>query len=336
MVRCVLAGVLFAVTACYQPDVASCTYTCAAGATPCPDGMSCVADRCVHEGDTCDDGTPNFFELQWDAPAPIPGLVDVDRCERRPVLDPSGTRLILARPTAPVVVGNDCLATAHLELYEWRDGSPSQIGTPADVAPTSPVVVGTFLGEGAAAGLSAGNRVFLYRADTGGGAVLLHRAELTNDLKTVVAAGAPLPGFPANTEATFDANLRHIIYAANNDLFEGTGSPSTGYPGAMPIAELNTTADLEVTPTMSPDGRVIVFVRTTGGSGGQTDLFVSRRMSISDAWGAPERLPVGQFQINSADRFEYDPYIARNGDLLFTSTRAGDGSRRRVFLARHR
>ena len=335
MVQCVIAVVLLAMSACYQPDVESCTYACASGANPCPSGMSCVGTRCVHKGDTCGDdagGSTNFFDLRWGDPNPVPGLVDANRCERRPVLDPSRTYLVLARPTGNVVTMTDCISTSALELYEWRNGAPVKVGTPPQFEP-SPLVIPTFIGDGAGAGFTGGHQFFVYRTDVGAATILLKKAEVSSDLRTLIGTTATLSGFPANTEVTFDATLKHIVYASNNELFEGTGTPSTAYVGTL-IDQLSTT-EAEVTPTMTPDGRVLVFVRSTGGSAGQTDLYVSRRTEITEPWGPPQMLPVGQFKINSDNGYEYDPSITSDGDLLFTSTRAGDGTRRRVFLARH-
>jgi FG-GAP-like repeat len=44
--------VLACLTACYQPTVASCQYTCGEGSA-CPDGQSCMGGLCVAPGDTC-------------------------------------------------------------------------------------------------------------------------------------------------------------------------------------------------------------------------------------------------------------------------------------------
>jgi hypothetical protein len=47
---------MVALVGCYRPSVASCQYACAPGATPCPTGLTCVNNACVHPGDTCGDG----------------------------------------------------------------------------------------------------------------------------------------------------------------------------------------------------------------------------------------------------------------------------------------
>jgi hypothetical protein len=297
--------------------------------------MKCLGDRCVHEGDTCgtetDAGGTGFYDLQWADPIPVGALVDPNRCERRPVLDPSRTYLVLARPLGNASTMMDCISTSALELYEWRNGAPAKIGTPPQFE-QSTLIVATFIGDGAGAGFSGGHQFFVYRTDVGSGMIVLKKAEVSSDLKTLIGSPATMAGFPPNTEITLDATLKHIVYAANNDLFEGTGSPSTVYSGTR-LDQLST-AEAEVTPTMTPDGRVLVFARSTGAGSGQTDLYVSKRMAITDPWGPPLLLPVGMFRINSDTGFEYDPFITSDGDLLFTSTRS-DGARRRVFLARH-
>jgi hypothetical protein len=42
-----------ALAGCYRPTVASCQYACAPQGTPCPTGLQCVNNACVHPGDTC-------------------------------------------------------------------------------------------------------------------------------------------------------------------------------------------------------------------------------------------------------------------------------------------
>lgn len=327
-------AVLAVTSACYQPEVESCVYTCAAGANPCPQGLHCLGTMCVHEGDTCGTTDPGFYDVHWDNASGVAPLVDALKCERRPILDPSRTYLVVARPTTTVTGGNDCINTAALELYRWNDGNPTKIAGPASVEASSPIVVGTFIGDGSPAGLPGDHRLFVYRADTGGGTILLKRAELGADLQTLYGTPSVFGTFAPNSEVTFDASLTHIVYSSNGDLYEGTGTVGGTFTGTK-ISGLSSDVDLELSPTMTPDGRVLVFVKTTGGASTQTDLYVARRREIADPWSTPEPLPNGPLKINTPASFEYDPYITSDGDLLFTSTRTGDGTRRRIYLARH-
>jgi hypothetical protein len=54
MTRILVAAL--ALAGCYRPNVASCQYECATSGTPCPSGLECVANMCVHPGEACSDG----------------------------------------------------------------------------------------------------------------------------------------------------------------------------------------------------------------------------------------------------------------------------------------
>lgn len=73
-------------------------------------------------------------------------------------------------------------------------------------------------------------------------------------------------------------------------------------------------------PTVSPDGRVIVFA--SGSSSSDLDLFVATRSSPSAAFGVATRLPINSPQVDS------DPELAQDGcTLLFSSNRQGSDAR---------
>lgn len=80
---------------------------------------------------------------------------------------------------------------------------------------------------------------------------------------------------------------------------------------------INTAAN-EMGSSMTADGLELYFERTTNiFSHDDGDLWVSRRMSVSDAWGVPERLDY----LNTPGR-DGDPYISLDGlELYFDSTR---------------
>jgi Tol biopolymer transport system component len=73
-------------------------------------------------------------------------------------------------------------------------------------------------------------------------------------------------------------------------------------------------------PTISPDGRVIVFA--SGASSNDLDLYVATRTSVKATFGAAKRLAINSPQIDA------DPELAQDGcTLLFSSNRAGSQSR---------
>jgi hypothetical protein len=51
-----IVAATLALAGCYRPTVASCQYECALQGTPCPSGLQCVANMCVHPGEACSDG----------------------------------------------------------------------------------------------------------------------------------------------------------------------------------------------------------------------------------------------------------------------------------------
>jgi hypothetical protein len=76
-------------------------------------------------------------------------------------------------------------------------------------------------------------------------------------------------------------------------------------------------------PALSADGRELYFVSdrpgALGGPGDQ-DIYVSRRRSVSEAWGDPERVPPPV----SSPFFDITPTISLDGlDLYFGSNRPG-------------
>jgi hypothetical protein len=85
---------------------------------------------------------------------------------------------------------------------------------------------------------------------------------------------------------------------------------------------INTTG-FEGKPSLSADGLELYFVSdrpgALGGPGDQ-DIYVSRRKSVNDSWGAPERVPPPV----SSPFFDITPSISLDGlDLYFGSNRPG-------------
>ncbi|MFO0849074.1 MAG: protein kinase [Gemmataceae bacterium] len=75
--------------------------------------------------------------------------------------------------------------------------------------------------------------------------------------------------------------------------------------------------DQDEAPTLTADGRTLVFVSDRGGRG-DTDLWMARRPSADAPWGEPERLPD---PVNSASH-EFRPWLSADGlTLTFSSLR---------------
>jgi hypothetical protein len=81
-------------------------------------------------------------------------------------------------------------------------------------------------------------------------------------------------------------------------------------------SELNTTS-LDGCPILSPDGRSVFMASNRPGGHGGLDIWVARRASTDDPFGAPENLPA---PINSASD-DFCPTPVRGGRLFFVSRR---------------
>lgn len=79
--------------------------------------------------------------------------------------------------------------------------------------------------------------------------------------------------------------------------------------------------DQESSPRLTADEKILVFQRRGNDAGEQSDLFMSTRPSLDDAFGAAQALTT----VNTPGE-EVQPSISADGfELLFTSTRDGDG-----------
>ncbi|MCW3796471.1 hypothetical protein OMW55_01425 [Sphingomonas sp. BN140010] len=86
-------------------------------------------------------------------------------------------------------------------------------------------------------------------------------------------------------------------------------------PGSS--SALNTPA-VDGCATQAPDGLSIAFNSNRAGS---QDIYIARRRSTSEGYGAPQRLPA---PINLTTSNEFCPTLRRGGRLYFSSTRTGD------------
>lgn len=91
-----------------------------------------------------------------------------------------------------------------------------------------------------------------------------------------------------------------------------------GRAEALP-APVNTAGGLDSDPTLSPDGRYLLW---WSGRSGRGDLYLAER--VGPGFGPALRLPA---PINSDEGFEFTPWISADGAwLYFASTRADEGA----------
>src|SRR5881409_3459668 len=79
-------------------------------------------------------------------------------------------------------------------------------------------------------------------------------------------------------------------------------------------SELNTTS-LDGCPILSPDGRSVFLASNRPGGHGGLDIWVARRESVDEPFGAPENLPA---PVNSAAD-DFCPTPLRGARLFFVS-----------------
>ncbi|HZL72709.1 MAG TPA: hypothetical protein VFC86_09630, partial [Planctomycetota bacterium] len=99
----------------------------------------------------------------------------------------------------------------------------------------------------------------------------------------------------------------------SNDILVSRRADKTE-PWGAPVnlgSAVNSSAD-DQGPTLSHDGRVLIFLSNRAGGFGEFDLYVSRRTDPEDdfGWGAPENL--GSF-VNTSER-EQAPHLQKRGE----------------------
>jgi hypothetical protein len=115
-----------------------------------------------------------------------------------------------------------------------------------------------------------------------------------------------------------------MFLSVADDVREAVGTPPDSFADIGVVGPAAVAAANEIDPAISPDGRVLVYARID--PPGQPDLWITRRPELDDPW--EPAAPLAAY--NTSDG-EWDPFIASNGDLLFTRR---EGTRQRVYLAR--
>ena len=107
----------------------------------------------------------------------------------------------------------------------------------------------------------------------------------------------------------------------NHDLWMRT-RPSTDDPWGTPVNMGSTvnSSGAEVAPTVSQDGKILVFASNRSGGRGDYDLWISIRPDVESDWGAPVNL--GSTVNSSA--YDGETWLSPNGlALFFSSSRPG-------------
>jgi hypothetical protein len=123
------------------------------------------------------------------------------------------------------------------------------------------------------------------------------------------------------------ADVLQLYFAGRNvsggsggqDVVVSTRSSATALFGSpQAVAGINSTNN-DADPTLSPDGRVIVFASSRAGGSGKTDLWYATRSAGSSAFSEPKPVPTINTSTNDGE-----PLISPDGlELYFASDRPG-------------
>ncbi len=322
---------------CYRPELASCRYLCVTS-KDCPSDLVCNAGKCANDDDRCGniempdaaDVPParDFYNVAWGTPIALTATADGDACERHPVLSPDGSTLLVARSTGTLTANpQTCLDTAKIVQFSWTNENASAVSVGALAGiDSATIVIPGFIVDGAELGTPS-ERVLVFAAGASAQNLVVQRLSFHPDFTPTGDPATSIIAFAEPALPSFDRTATLAAVTLNQDVWVGPGSLAQGYKLER-RAEI-ASPGLDFSPALSPDGRVIVWVR--GPNNSETNLMVARRRSIDLPFEAPILLPLGNGEINSYD-YEYDPFITANGDLFFASTR-DDHVRRRIFFA---
>jgi len=276
-----------------------------------------------------DGGEPDFRDLDWTAPVQVLETADALRCETDAVLTSDMRWLFLSRPQ---LTTGSCLLSRRFHVFEWLDGHPVWR---AELPPFDPTVMeegNPHPLDGRYAGMP-GWMLFFHSATFVDGNVDLRWATFIDGDPPMPSGG--LSSSSLNTGAIEDMpalSLRgdRLVFSraatpVAEDIWEAYGTPPNLWGVVRRLDAVSTTDARDIDPALSPDGRVLVFERILNGMS-DGDLFVARRVELTEPFSEPSPLDL----VNTAET-ESDPFIAANGDLLFSRW---IGGRARVFIAR--
>jgi hypothetical protein len=270
----------------------------------------------------------------WSEPVNLGAPVNSPFLEQSPALSRDGLHLYFSsnRTDLPGALGNTDLWVSRRACKDcpWE--------TPVDLGP----VVNSAANDGGPALSSDGHLLFFTSNRLGSNDIYVSRRTHPHDdlgWEPPVSLGPDVntPGFetePAYCRCAEDEDdegagilyfSRGVGPGVGNQIYSAPVSREGAALGpAVLVAELNTPSSNDAAPTLSRDGRDIIFHSDRPGSV-NFDLWISTRRTIHDAWSTPKSLgspPNSEFE-------ELQPYLSRDGrTLLFRSgpARGGLGS----------
>jgi hypothetical protein len=103
----------------------------------------------------------------------------------------------------------------------------------------------------------------------------------------------------------------YYMLVRDSDLYEGTLGNSPTKVGSL------STADSEISTWLAKDCKTVMFARQP--SGGQTDLYISTRLNVTDPWPAATKLT----DFNTATSNEEDPWESLDQKTFIFASNAG-------------
>jgi len=149
----------------------------------------------------------------------------------------------------------------------------------------------------------------------------------------------PVVNSPSDERGAFlSADGRTLLFSSNrsgghgaHDIYMCTRSSMTA-PWSKPVnlgPTINTLAD-EGSPSMSRDGRLLVFHSSREGGAGGYDVYFAARRSTADSWQEPVNLR----ELNSTS-IDMHPFLNADGtELYFSSSRPGGRGGRDLWMCR--
>lgn len=270
-------------------------------------------------GSLPDAGPESFYDLDWGDPVALGSTVDGNRCETDPVVTTDLRWLYVSRPNDEFA---DCYSDRRFHVFRYDDGDPIYVSILArfdalteenNPHPLSGAVIGS------------PDRVLFFYQSTFASFIDIRMVELAGEPPIGVSSG-PNTIVSGALGPTLTADGTRMIFSAGGRFIETTGTPPATWTGGADLDSVSR-ADDEGDAALSADGRVLVYFARWGGE--EPDLWVARRREVTMPFDDPVRLPA---PINSPSA-EMDSFLTSSGDLLYVSAR-GDGTRRRIYLAR--
>ncbi len=266
-------------------------------------------------------GPPGFG---WSAPVPLGAPINTSGADQAPALSPDGLSLYFASDRPGGFGGTD-LWVSHRASADDPWEVPVNLGSVVNSsgAESGPEFSSDghllFFQSDRPGGFGSNDLYVSYRVnaqdDFGWGAPL----NLGPDVNTAAAEAGPwLQENGADAPALYFARGPSVLFS---DIYS-VQLTQDGQPlgPATLVTELSDPNFTDGRPTMTTDGRTVVFYTNRPGGLGATDLWTATRRDVNSPWSEPVNLGA---PLNSAAG-DLLPFLSRDGHtLLFTSTRAG-------------